>query len=163
MTRARGSQLTISFTVPGVPAPQGSPKIVRRGGGKAGLAIDSPKLKAWRTNAKYHASAAARMQGKYKRQNFEAHDDVSRQQHRKVIYDRPVMVRAKFFMPKVKRPLFDIPAVKPDLDKLCRAIGDVLENANIVSNDSRIVEWHASKHYSDTPRAEITVSAYEED
>ena len=33
----------------------------------------------------------------------------------------------------------------PDLDKLCRAIGDALEISNLIASDDLIAEWHARK------------------
>lgn len=41
------------------------------------------------------------------------------------------------------------PAVAPDLDKLVRAIGDALEAAGVIGNDSRIVALRAYKVYQD--------------
>lgn len=52
-------------------------------------------------------------------------------------------------MPRPKKPRFPVPAVAPDADKLCRGVGDALEAAGVIRNDSRIVHWDASKHYAD--------------
>ena len=61
--------------------------------------------------------------------------------------DVPIKVTARFFMPKPNKPMFDTPATAPDLDKLCRAVGDGLEQAGVIKNDSRITTWVASKHF----------------
>ena len=61
--------------------------------------------------------------------------------------DGPLEVEATFYFERPRRPKFDAPAVKPDLDKLCRALGDALTAAEIVTDDARIVTWHAHKTY----------------
>jgi hypothetical protein len=45
----------------------------------------------------------------------------------------------------------------PDLDKLCRAIGDVLEQSAILRNDALIVRWTATKEYGD-PRVDLIIT-----
>lgn len=45
----------------------------------------------------------------------------------------------------------------PDLDKLQRAVGDALEAAGVIVNDSRIVAWDASKVYGPMAATKITV------
>lgn len=65
-----------------------------------------------------------------------------------VPHDEPVEVRATFVLPRPKRPRFPVPAVKPDTDKLQRNLGDALEAAGILRDDSRIVEWHVRKVYA---------------
>ena len=62
--------------------------------------------------------------------------------------DGPLRLVVKFWLTKLGTVKREIPYVKPDLDKLCRVIGDSLERTSIISNDSRIVELVASKHYA---------------
>jgi len=57
-------------------------------------------------------------------------------------------------MPEPKRPKYALPAVKPDTDKLQRALGDVLTIAQIIHDDARITTWHATKRYGE-PRTVI--------
>lgn len=38
-------------------------------------------------------------------------------------------------------------ATAPDSDKLCRALGDALQQGGIVRDDAQIVVWHATKVY----------------
>ena len=78
-------------------------------------------------------------------------EDTARREYEGEPIDRPVRVAVDFFMPKPQKPRFERPATAPDLDKLCRAIGDGLEKGGVLGNDSRIVEWVARKHYADTP------------
>lgn len=54
-----------------------------------------------------------------------------------------------FYLPRPKRPLYDVPAVKPDADKLARSILDALEGAGTLTNDSRVTHLQATKHYAD--------------
>lgn len=74
--------------------------------------------------------------------------------------DCPVSVEAHFYLPKPKKPRFNVPATQQgDLDKLCRAVGDSLEQAGVLKNDARITTWHATKHYAGPqgPGATITI------
>lgn len=43
-------------------------------------------------------------------------------------------------MPRQQRPRFSLPATKPDVDKLIRAIADSMADALVYVNDSRIVQ-----------------------
>ena len=123
----------ISFHVQGVPAPQGSKRHV--GGGRM---IESSKLlPAWR----------------------KAVTDAARTVAPKQPLDCPVSVEAHFYLPKPKKPRFNVPAVHPDADKLARAVGDALETAGVLQNDSRITHWQIHKHYAEQqpPGATITI------
>lgn len=64
-------------------------------------------------------------------------------------------------MPRPKRPRFNVPATAPDLDKLQRGVGDGLEASGLLANDSRIVQWIATKHYGDTTGCRITIKESE--
>ena len=118
----------ISFFICGEPAPQGSKTAFVRGR-RAVLVETSKKLPAWRKQI----------------------EDTARREYEGEPIDQPVRVAVDFFMPKPQKPRFDMPATAPDLDKLCRAIGDGLEKGGVLRNDSRIVHWEARKHYADTP------------
>lgn len=108
--------------VPGVPQPQGNHRVSR-----AGYTYEAnPKLKPWRD-----AVALVARRAWLGRPPL----------------DQPVAVDVFFAMPRPKRPKFDRPATKPDADKLQRAIGDALETAGVVANDSRIVLWRVAKVY----------------
>ena len=73
------------------------------------------------------------------------------------MFDGPVVMRLLFILPKPKSVKRLWPHVKPDLDKLCRALGDSLEGIAYV-NDSQIVILAASKIYGDNPGVEIEIS-----
>lgn len=67
-------------------------------------------------------------------------------------FTAPVVVWATFYMPKPPSVKRFWPNVAPDLDKLCRALGDGLEqNAHVIDSDSQIVKWVATKVYAPTP------------
>ncbi len=52
------------------------------------------------------------------------------------------------------------PIVKPDLDNYVKSALDAL-NGVLWTDDARIVELHAFKHYSDSPRIEVVVKELE--
>lgn len=113
----------IEFFVPGTPQAQGNHRVSRSGR----LYESNRALASWREAVKLVATTARRGRS----------------------FDEPVAVAVEFRMPKPKRPRFLLPAVAPDLDKLCRAIGDALESSGLIANDSRIVEWSAVKLYAE--------------
>ncbi|MEY8565172.1 RusA family crossover junction endodeoxyribonuclease [Corynebacteriaceae bacterium 7-707] len=126
------------FFVPGTPRPQGSKRHV--GGGR--MVEQSKHLPAWRQAL----IVAAR---------FAHHGDP---------ITGPVTVRAEFVFPRPKS-LKDRPAPPhtsaPDTDKLQRAVGDALEQAGVIANDSQITTWFPHKRRArpgEDPGAHITVT-----
>lgn len=112
----------ISFTVEGLPAPQGS-KVIARSGGKTWLRdANASRLKPWR--AKVAAAA-----------------DVGH------TFDVPVLVAAVFYLPHPKRPRWWVPAVKPDTDKLGRALLDGLTDGGLLRDDARVTDLILMKRY----------------
>lgn len=78
-------------------------------------------------------------------------------------YEGPVTVRALFLMPRGKTVRRDHHTVKPDADKLARAVGDALTAAKVYGDDAQVVEWHARKVYAPAgvePGAFIQVSEF---
>ena len=71
----------------------------------------------------------------------------------------PLAVRATFYLaqPRSARRRA-LPHVKPDLDKLLRAVGDAL-TGTVYADDSQVVSIAAAKLYGEPPRAEIEVEA----
>lgn len=123
----------IKFFVAGTPAGQGSKTFY----GKGRMAESSKKLKPWRDEvtrvAKLHAPDTP--------------------------LDEPVKVTVTFWILRPARPKFkDYPATPFDLDKLQRGVGDALQQAGVLKDDSRIVTWAAKKRFTDdAPGASITV------
>jgi len=124
------------FTAFGTPRPQGSKRHVGKG-----IMIEASDVKPWR---KAIAEAVYRA--------WVATGDESP-------FTEPVVVWATFFLPRPKSVKRLLPSVPPDLDKLCRALGDALSiDSNALADDSLIVKWHASKVYADTQDAGVRVA-----
>lgn len=138
----------INFTTFGVPAPAGSKRAFRRGD-KIVITDASPAAKPWK--AAVAASAGEAMNGQE-------------------LYRCPLRVRIWFYMPRPKNhyrkgkstsgmlsstaPQY--PAVKPDIDKLSRAVLDALTGV-VYLDDSQIVVKVVEKFYGEPARAEVTV------
>ena len=124
--------MTIRFVVKGPPVPQGSMAAIKTKSGKVAV-IHSKRGKGrtvaqWRRAAKQEAHLV--MRGR-------------------ALMDGPTSVEATFYVQRpVSRLESAFPDTKPDLDKLCRALGDALEGI-VVTQDSRIVHWSARKLYAD--------------
>lgn len=123
----------LTFRINGTAIPQGSKSLFR------GRMVDAnPKLKGWRATA----AAAAR-------------DAVAGRDP----FDDGVYVLVDFYLPRPRTVRRNRPTVKPDLDKLVRAIGDALTDANVWADDSLLVSLHAAKYYAgdDGPHVDIRV------
>ena len=124
----------LTFRVLGDPAPKGSKRHV----GNGRMIESSKKLPAWMRAVKQEAT---------KNRPSEP-------------IDAPVSVFMDFYLPSPKRPRYDVPAVKPDVDKLARSVLDALEAAGVITNDSRVTKLRATKHYANDatpPGADITI------
>lgn len=122
--------------VPGTPVPQGSVNSFR--GRIVGV---SPKLRVWRDSVR--ALTVARYKGAE-------------------VLDEPVHVDMVFQLEPPQRPRWYWPAVKPDLDKLVRAVLDSLSTTSsavgVIRDDARVVSLTAAKTYHGTPGVFVTVS-----
>jgi Holliday junction resolvase RusA-like endonuclease len=117
----------IQVFVPGVAQPQGSKNAYLRG--KRCVLVEANKnLPVWRAAVIDHLERANAgcepMQG-------------------------AISMTAIFFMPRPKSVTRALPSVKPDLDKLIRAIGDAATQSGVIQDDSQICEIVAHKVYSD--------------
>jgi Holliday junction resolvase RusA-like endonuclease len=127
----------ILFTVEGDPVPQGSMKaFIPKGWKRAVLTSDNPKLKKWRNTVR--AAAIKAMGGTHP-----AGTSV------------PVRLTLDFYFMRPKSNKEQDKTTRPDLDKLCRSVGDSLTGI-VFDDDSQVTELHASKHYG-SPRVEIRV------
>lgn len=138
----------IAFTVLGRPEPQGSSKgfIYCGKDGKQRVAItsDNPQMKNWRQNVGWCAL-----------------DAISRAANRgRIAREAPVRLTVSFFLQRpVSVPKRRIaPTVKPDVDKLVRAVSDALTGI-VWEDDAQIVEIVAQKSYGLPERTEIVVEA----
>lgn len=118
----------LDFFVAGTPVPQGSKNAYVRGG-RAVLVDANPRLKAWRAAVRSAAEEAIAEDG------WET-------------LDEPCKVHLGFIMPSPKRPRWGLPAVKPDIDKLTRAVFDALTDAGVWRDDSRVVSMNVTKRYA---------------
>jgi Holliday junction resolvase RusA-like endonuclease len=128
----------VSFEIRGEPVPQGSHRVVRNR-----IIDDNPKLEKWRERATEVARRA--MDGCPP-------------------IDGPVCVWVVFQFPRPKSSKRHprLKDTKPDTDKLLRALGDALEKAGVVVNDSRISDWVVKKRYTDLePRTDVWVEVIE--
>ncbi|NMW66004.1 RusA family crossover junction endodeoxyribonuclease [Mobiluncus mulieris] len=124
----------IQMFVPGEPTPEGSTKAYIVGGKPVISHVNSAKLETWRDTITLLTTTLARKAGW------------------KIPLDEPVKIYVKFLLQPPARPRFSTPAVKPDLDKLQRAVGDGLcpkGGGGVLKDDSRIIEWHAWKQYAE--------------
>lgn len=114
---------SVTFSVEGIPIPQGS-KTIAKGGGKVWLRdANAAKLKPWR--AKVAAAA-----------------DIG------VTFTDAVLVVAVFYLPKPKTVKRLLPSVKPDLDKLMRALGDGMVDGGLLADDALITDEIIHKRYA---------------
>lgn len=131
----------LRITVPGVPAPQGSKRHV----GNGRMIESSRHVKPWRESIR---SAALDAMG----DNWTPHTDA-------------VSLMATFRMPRPKghygtgrNELLLRPSaprqhiVKPDLDKLLRAVLDALTSAGVWRDDSQVTTIDAAKVYANDGR-----------
>lgn len=118
--------MTVRFFVEGVPVPQGSKTGYVRGGRVVLVDANASRLKPWRAVV----AAAARAVGVD-------------------MLTGPVRVRLDFVLPRPQRPKWDVPAVKPDLDKLTRAVFDGVVDGGLLRDDSLVVDAGLSKRYGE--------------
>lgn len=133
-----------SAFVSGVPMPQGSKNAYRRGN-KVVLVESSKGLPGWRTAVREGAAVLPRLVGEV---------------HVELIFAMPrpkSHYRTGRFahLLKPSAPLFH--SVKPDVDKLERAVFDALTQAGVVEDDCRIVSSCSQKVYSLSPGVLIEV------
>lgn len=122
----------IQVFVPGVAQPQGS-KTAYSIGGKCVLVEANKNLPVWRAAVT---------------------DELERANAGCEPMTGPISLTAIFFMPRPSTVTRALPAVKPDLDKLIRSIGDSATKAGVIKDDSQICEIVAHKVYEgeDLPR-----------
>ena len=123
----------VTFTVYGIPVPQGSMKaFIPKGWKRAVITSDNMRTKPWKTEV----TGAAR-------------DAIGRGPLVRPI-EGPVAIDIEFYLPRPKAAPKRItyPGKKPDLDKLVRAILDALTNAGVWKDDSQVVAVIATKSFA---------------
>jgi Holliday junction resolvase RusA-like endonuclease len=124
--------MTFEMFVDGVPAPQGSKSLSR-----SGVMYEANKnLKPWRKEV---TAAASWVAGP----GFE-------------LMQGPLIVSIWFTMPRPPTVKRESPSVKPDLDKMCRAVLDSLSGI-VYKDDAQIIRIDAIESYESQTGAHIFV------
>lgn len=134
----------ITFSVPGTPIPQGS-KQAFTNGGKTWLVEANKEIYSWREKVGKSATIAMEL-------------------HRQKPLEGAVSIEIDFIMPRPKTVTRARHTVKPDLDKLVRAINDSITGI-CFKDDSQVVRINASKNYErfGTPGVIITLHTLDND
>ncbi len=128
-----------AFFVAGVPQPQGSKTAYVRGGRAVVVDKNPALLKPWREAV---SRAAA-----------EKWAD-------RTAFTGAVRVEAAFVLARPASVKREYPHVRPDLDKLLRALLDgITDSGEVWSDDSQVVEVVSSKAYGAAPGVHVTVTA----
>ena len=131
---------SLTFDVYGDAVPQGSKRaIVNRHTGKpAVIESGGARLRTWRSDVVAVAREAMNGGGPF---------------------EGPVTLFVVFHMRRPKRPKNALPIVRPDADKMVRAILDALQAAGVFHDDAQVTDLSVKKRYADHPRAYVAVSA----
>lgn len=129
----------ISLEVVGVPQPKGSPRPVRVGS-RVVVSIKTDRGEAWE-----QAIIAAVRAGRYRP------------------LEGAVSVVLRFVLPTPRRRIRSLPTVRPDLDKLIRAVLDALERSGLIANDAQVCQLAAFKDYAQVPCVQIKAWAITEE
>lgn len=113
----------------GNPAPQGSKTAIVRNG-RAIMFESNKRLPEWRDTVLMGSTIARAEQGG-------------------LTILGPVTVTMTFHMPRPKSTSRRYPNSAPDLDKLIRAVGDALQESEVLANDGQIVTLVAHKVYAE--------------
>lgn len=122
--------MTLTFQVPGTPVQQGSKRGFSRKGSTFVQIVDDnkAKLKPWRATVREHAANALG--------NGTGFTDAC-------------FVLLDFHMPRPKSVRRARPSVKPDIDKLTRALLDGLTDSGVLKDDALVVSLHVEEWYAD--------------
>ena len=145
--RVDGGELeVISFTVFGKPEPQGSTRAFIPKGWKRPIITSTNKaLKPYRQEVSRTALETCQAAGKV--MPFGKHEPVE------------LSVNFYFERPPSAPKKRSFPVVKPDLDKLVRAVKDAMSGI-VYHDDAQVVGYgNIRKHYGTPERTEITVKA----
>lgn len=123
--------MILKFHVPGEAKPQGSKRgFVTKTGRVAMVEMAGNPLKVWRSSIAVMAQREA-------------------QKHHWEITDAPISAKLIFALKRPKKPRYPYPAVRPDVDKLSRAVLDALTDSGAIwSDDSQVVRLIAEKEYA---------------
>lgn len=134
----------LSFSTNGTPQPQGSTRVFMVAG-RPRITTDNDRLKPWRkaiVNAAWQAI----------------------EEHRWEATAEAVAVTLTFRLPRGKTVTRALPTVRPDLDKLIRAVLDSLTTAGVYNDDSQVIRLAVGKFYAaegTDPGVHVTITELE--
>lgn len=134
--------MLISFTVYAKPEPQGSSRaFIPKGWKRPIVTSDNKGLKSYRQQVSIVALEAMREARALEQIPSKA----------------PMSLTLRFYFKRPKsKSKKATPTVRPDIDKVCRAVGDALSGI-CYQDDSQITSLHAEKYYGEPERTEIQV------
>jgi Holliday junction resolvase RusA-like endonuclease len=128
----------ITLEVPGEPIPQGSGRPIRAGNGRLHVIADNSRLQPWRDAVTWHARQA--LAGRRPLEHGAVAVELA------FTFARP---RRHFGRRGLRLSAPTSHTVRPDLDKLVRAVLDALVGAGVIRDDAQVAELHATKRYGE--------------
>lgn len=125
----------------GVPVPQGSHKAFVVKGRAVVTSVNNAALKPWR----------------------KAIADAAREALTPIEKATPVRVEVGFVFERPASVKRAAPTVRPDVDKLARAVLDALTESGAFADDSQVVDLHVTKVYGPQAGAHIRVSVADQE
>lgn len=137
---------SLTCTIPGTPQQQGS----KTRGANGTMYEANRNLKPWRAHAITQLRAAW------------AGEPITHGVHvtARFIFARPkshYRTGRNAHLLRDDAPIFKTSA--PDLDKLCRALGDALTQSGVLRDDALIVEWVARKQWASKPSTWLQITS----
>lgn len=138
--------IALTCTIPGTPQQQGS----KTRGAYGAMYEANRNLKPWRAHAITQLRAAW------------AGEPITHGVHvtARFIFARPkshYRTGRNAHLLRANAPIFKTSA--PDLDKLCRALGDALTQSGVLRDDALIVEWVARKQWASKPSTWLQITS----
>jgi len=145
-----GQEIKAGKIVQYEPEPQGSARALILPKHRYPVVVhDNPGTKRWRKTVKQAAANAI----------FESPETLTFGDE---VYSGAVAVSLSFYFTKPKTARRVHHTVRPDLDKLCRAVLDGLKEGCVFHDDAQVCVLTANKQYGSPPRCEIEVCAVQE-
>ena len=131
--------MTVTFFVAGVPVPQGSKTAFVVGKRAVLTDANKDKLRPWRAEVTRVAGEA-----------WAGRESLA----------GAVSVEVRFVFERPKTVKRDTPHVKPDIDKLLRALFDGVTDAKVWLDDAQVVRVNATKVYGAVAGVDVSISRF---
>ena len=131
--------MTVTFFVAGVPVPQGSKTAFVVGKRAVLTDANKDKLRPWRAEVTRVAGEA-----------WAGRESLA----------GAVSVEVRFVFERPKTVKRDTPHVKPDIDKLLRALFDGVTDAKVWVDDAQVVRVNATKVYGAVAGVDVSISRF---